>query len=122
MANNPPIQSFQDLIVWQKAMDLIVKIYDVSRKGPLSKDFELKNQVQSASVSIASNIAEGHGRFSRKDYARFISIANGSTNEVITQLILCRRLTYIDEKVAEGLIAQCDEIIRMLKTLRSRLL
>ncbi len=122
MGNAGDIQSFQDLIVWQKAMDLIESIYVLSRKGPLSRDFELKKQLQSACVSIASNIAEGHGRFSRKDYARFLSIANGSTNEVITQLILCMRLAYLDEKLAGGLIDQRNEITRMLKTLRSRLL
>jgi four helix bundle protein len=122
MDNAGNIQSFQDLIVWQKAMDLTESIYVLSKKGPLSRDFELKKQLQSACVSIASNIAEGHGRFSRKDYARFLSIANGSTNEVITQLILCRRLAYLDRKLAGELIALCDEITRMLKTLRSKLL
>ena len=76
------ISSFEDMIVWQKSMDLVVKIYEICRAGELSKDWGLKDQLQRAAVSIPANIAEGFERGSRKEYHQYITIAKGSAGEL----------------------------------------
>ena len=82
METKPKIQRFEDLIVWQKSMDLAEEIYRVTKVGEFAKDWGLKQQVQRAAVSIPSKIAEGYGRYRAADFKRFLTIANASAYEV----------------------------------------
>ena len=92
-----PVNSFQDLIVWQKAMALATDIYRVTHLLPKEELFGLTSQLRRAAVSIPSNIAEGQARNSPKKFLNFISIAKGSVAELITQLDLCTRLGYLTD-------------------------
>ena len=84
--------SYKDLIVWQKAMDLVVEIYRICKFLPKEENYGLSDQMRRSVVSIASNIAEGQARDSKKDFIRFLSIAQGSKAELETQIEICRRL------------------------------
>lgn len=90
------IESFRDLHVWQKSMDLIPGVYQVAHKLPGIERFALADQLRRACVSIASNIAEGSRRFTRTDFRHFCHIAKGSAAEVETQLLIAERLYKID--------------------------
>jgi len=87
---------FKDLDVWKVSMDLVVKVYEITREFPKSEQFGLASQLQRAAVSIPSNIAEGSGRGTRKDFAHFLDQARGSLFEVISQLEISRSLNYGD--------------------------
>jgi len=87
---------FRDLEVWRVSMDLVVKVYEITREFPKSEQFGLASQLQRSAVSIPSNIAEGSGRGTRKDFAHFLDQARGSLFEVITQLEICRSLNFGD--------------------------
>ncbi len=87
---------FRDLEVWRVSMDLVVKVYEITREFPKSEQFGLAAQLQRSAVSIPSNIAEGSGRGTRKDFAHFLDQARGSLFEVITQLEICRSLNFGD--------------------------
>jgi four helix bundle protein len=115
------IRSHKDLVVWQKSMDLVEAVYAFSAKFPAAERFRMVDQICRAAISIPANIAEGHGRGTRKDYTHFISIARGSLAETETFLLLAERLGYGDRSsltVTKELIA---EIGKMLNTLRARL-
>jgi four helix bundle protein len=115
------ITSFKDLIVWQKSMDLIELIYQVTEKLPSKENFGLISQMQRASISIPSNIAEGYGRQSSGSYGQFLSIARGSLFELETQAELCLRLKYIQRTEYEGLCPKIAEISKMLTSLISKI-
>lgn len=87
---------FKDLDVWKVSMDLVEKVYEITREFPKSEQFGLASQLQRAAVSIPSNIAEGSGRGTRKDFAHFLDQARGPLFEVITQLEISRSLNYGD--------------------------
>ncbi len=93
------VQSFRDSIAWQKAMDLSIAVYALTRTFPKEELFGLTSQLRRASVSIASNIAEGQGRLSTGEFLQFLGMARGSALEVETQLELSHRL---------GLATACD--------------
>jgi four helix bundle protein len=118
---NMQIQSYRDLVVWQRAMELVERVYAASQKWPMAEIYGLKSQVRRAAVSVPSNIAEGHGRSSRGDYRHHIGIAHGSLMEVETQIILAQRLGYITAADAAGLTAATAEIGRMLNGLAKAL-
>lgn len=115
------IESYRDLFVWQKAMDLVVECYKFVSELPKNETYGLISQVQRAAVSIPANIAEGHGRDHLGDYLRHLSIANGSLKELETHLILVERLGYRAENEAEPLLVQCTEIGKMLSGLSKSL-
>jgi len=115
------IESYKDLIVWQKAMDLAEEVYQLTKLFPKEELYGLTNQVRRACISIPSNIAEGKGRHTKAEYLHFLSIANGSLSEVDTQIILAIRLGYIDGNKAAKAIGLRDEISRMLSSLRTKL-
>ena len=85
---------FKDLEVWRVSMDLVVKVYEITREFPKSEQFGLAAQLQRSAVSIPSNIAEGSGRGTRKDFAHFLDQARGSLYEVVTQLEISRSLSF----------------------------
>ncbi len=89
--------AYTELIVWQKAMDLVDWVYAAMKSFPIDERFRLCDQLSRAVVSIPSNIAEGNGRNSRTDYARFLSMARGSLYETMTQLEIAKRQGYIDD-------------------------
>lgn len=119
--SDSPIRDFQDLIVWQKAMDTVVEIYRTTGEFPSSEVFGLTQQLRRASVSIPSNIAEGQGRAGNNDFPRFLRMALGSTNEVQTQLELARRLRFISDAAHTPLNAELIEIRKMLHGLLRKL-
>ena len=116
-----PVNSFQDLIVWQKAMALATDIYRVTRLLPKEELFGLTSQLRRAAVSIPSNIAEGQARNSPKEFLNFISIAKGSAAELTTQLDLCTRLGYLTNAQHAPVATLAAEVARMLNALSSRI-
>ena len=88
---------YEELVVWQKAMELVRLVYQATRRFPVDERFALTDQLRRAVVSIPSNIAEGNGRGSNKDYAHFLSIARGSLYETMTQLRIAKDLGYLDD-------------------------
>jgi len=115
------ISSCRDLSVWQKAMDLVVDCYTLTRALPRDEDFVLKLQIRRAAVSIPSNIAEGHGRTGVPEYLHHLSIAHGSLMELETQLLITVRLEYLRQEQINGVLSATEEISRMLKGLMRRL-
>jgi four helix bundle protein len=115
------IHRFKDLVVWQKAISLSKEIYRITSEGKFAKDWGLKDQIQRASVSILSNIAEGFGKYSDQEFKKYLAIANGSSFEVRAQLHLARELDYIDDPEAERIIKLCEEVSRLLRALRRKI-
>ena len=115
------MQDFTNLLVWQKAHTCTIAIYQVTKHFPSEEKFGLISQIRRASISIESNLAEGCGRNSDKEFARFVSIAQGSAFEVRCQLILARDLDYISGEVFQSLQKQILEINRMLNALYQKL-
>jgi four helix bundle protein len=110
-------KAFRDLIVWQKAMDLTVEVYRLTERFPKSEVYGLTSQLRRCSVSIASNIAEGSGRGTRKDFASFAGIARGSNYELETQLLLAQRLGYVAEVDSEAARSLSTDVGKMLRDL-----
>jgi len=114
-------QSFKDLVVWHRALQLCTEIYRLTASFPGSEQFGLTNQMRRASVSIASNIAEGYGRSTKGEYLQFLGHARGSNCELQTQLIIASSLGFGSKRsheVAEELSA---DVSRMLIALMKRL-
>ena len=115
------IKRYEDLIVWQKAMDLVVEIYKIAKLLPKEEQYALSDQMKRSAVSIPSNIAEGQERNTTKDFIRFLYIAKGSKGELETQLSICVRLKYIAQPEAQAAMDLLNEIGKMLNTLIQRL-
>ena len=115
------VRSFKELIVWQKAMDLVEETYKIVKLLPKEETYALSDQMRRAAVSIPSNIAEGQARNSTKDFINFLSIARGSSTELHTQILLCIRLHYVTEKQTEKSLLLVDEIGKMLNTMIQKL-
>ncbi len=110
-------RNYQDLIAWQKAMDLVDSVYQMTKTFPREEMFGLTNQLRRAAVSIPSNIAEGQGRQSKAEFARFLWIAHASVREVETQMMIARRqgyLTVVQEQQALELAAETGRLTRGL--------
>lgn len=106
---------YRNLIVWQKAMQLVRIVYSLVKAFPADEKFALSDQIRRAVVSIASNIAEGCGRASNKDYAHFLAIARGSLYEVMTQLEMAQAFGYV--KSLSEVEPLAKEIVRILGAL-----
>lgn len=109
--------NFKNLVVWQDAIVLAESVYGITKTNPFSKDFGLRDQIQRASVSIASNIAEGYDRGSDKESIRFFKISKGSAAEVITQLQIAYRIGYINIETLENLENLAQKIRASLNNL-----
>lgn len=107
------MHNFEKLKIWQKAMDIALEVYDISLLLPNDEKFNLIHQIKKCAVSIPSNIAEGSGRNHNKEFIQFLGIANGSTFELITQLILAKRLKLVSEEIVQPLINQLVEVSNM---------
>lgn len=117
MSKQASISSYQDLVVWQQGVDLAERLYAVTRAFPDEERFGLSMQLRRAGVSISSNIAEGWGRGSTKDYVRFLRIAQGSLAEVETQLIIGHRLGYISAPLRNELLVETAREGKMIRAL-----
>ncbi|MFS4481889.1 four helix bundle protein [Hyunsoonleella sp. 2307UL5-6] len=115
------MNKFEDLLIWKKSMDLVEYVYLLSKELPNEERFGLISQIRRCSVSIPSNIAEGAGRNSKKEFVHFLSIANGSTSELKTQLLLSLRLNFTTKEKIEPLINLCNEIQKMNRSLQNKL-
>jgi four helix bundle protein len=116
-----PLKSYKELIVWQKAYELTLLVYKETEKFPKSEIFGLTSQLRRATVSIASNIAEGYQRQHGGEYVQFLSIAFGSCAEVETQLLICKDLHYLSENNSHILINLLTEVDKMLYALIGKL-
>ena len=121
MNDKRKINSYRDLVVWQKAMALVTQVYKITKKLPKEENFGLFSQMRRCAVSISSNIAEGYGRNSTSDYIRFLQIANGSLFELQTQLEIAKNLEYFSKSDFENIYEQTREIERMLGSLIKKL-
>lgn len=111
------IKSYRDLLVWQKAMDLVSAVYPLTSSFPKEELYGLISQIRRCVVSIPSNIAEGYGRNSLQDYIRFLQIAMGSLNEFQTQIEIALRLGYLDSSAivaVSGLAHECEKMLNSL--------
>lgn len=114
-------KGYQDLLVWQKAMDLTEGIYKATQLFPKEELYGLTSQIRRAAVSITSNIAEGHARNTTGEFIQFIGYARGSVAELETQIILSYRLGYINEEAKEILFSQATDVSKMLMGLTKSL-
>lgn len=108
------VQSFRDLLVWQRSLQLTVAVYRLTQGFPREETYGLASQIRRASVSIPSNIAEGHGRLSRGEYRQFLGIARGSNFEVQTQLEIARALNMGDGKLMDEAESLSHEVGKMI--------
>jgi four helix bundle protein len=114
------VQDFRNLLVWQKSHELVLQVYRVSRDFPREELYGLTSQMRRAAVSLPSNIAEGCGRGSDPDFARFLIIAMGSACELEYQLLLSKDLGYVDSMMQESLDRKITEVKKMLSALIQR--
>ena len=115
------VKSYRELIAWQKAMDLVVQVYEMTRTFPREEIYGLTSQLRRAAVSIPSNIAEGQGRRSSKEFVRFLGIAYGSLQETETQIILATRLGYLEAVQEAQVLEQCAEVGKLINGLTNAL-
>lgn len=111
------VLSYRDLIAWQKAMDLVAEVYRLTASFPKSEMFGLTNQLRRCAVSIPSNIAEGQGRSTTKDFVHFLHIARGSLQEVETQLAIAARLNFLPAADFQSSAGRTGELARILNGL-----
>ena len=108
------IGKLEEIKAWQEARELVKEIYSVTNKGKFARDFGLRDQIRRASASVMSNVAEGYARSSDKEFARFLSIALGSTAEVQSQLYVALDLAYITEAEFEKLYALSSKTAKLI--------
>ena len=112
-----PVQSYRDLIAWQKAMDFAAEVYRATRTFPKEELYGVTSQPRRASVSVPSNIAEGRGRQTTGEFRQFLGHARGLLLETDTQILLSARLKYLDHETTESLLTQAAEVGRILNGL-----
>ncbi len=115
------MRTHEKLEVWRKSVDFVVDIYKASENFPNDEKFGLTSQIKRASVSIPANIAEGAARTSNKEFLHFLSIAQGSASEVSTEILIAFRLGFLEENKYSDLLANLDEIGRMISGLSQHL-
>ena len=114
------VRSHRDLLVWQRAMEVAVSTYELTRQYPRDELFGLTSQSRRAAASVAANIAEGYGRATRQAYLNFLRIARGSLKELETHLVLAQRVGLAAPERTDVLLGQTDELGRMLHGLISK--
>ena len=107
------MHNFKELKIWQKALELSVDVYKVTGLFPKEDKFGLISQIKRSAVSIPSNLAEGAGRNSIKEFLYFLSVANGSSYELQTQLLISNKLNFLKDEVLESMLIELDEIQKM---------
>jgi four helix bundle protein len=111
------IQSYRDLNVWQEAMSIAEAVYALTKSFPSAELYGLTAQMRRASVSIAANIAEGHGRETSRFYIQFLRVSQGSLKELETHLLLAERVGLAGREQVEPILDECDKLGRMLRAL-----
>ena len=114
------VRSHRDLLVWQRAMDIAVSTYELTKLFPRDELFGLTSQSRRAATSVAANIAEGYGRATKQAYLNFLRIARGSLKELETHLALAERVGLASAETTKDLLDQTDELGRMLHGLISK--
>ena len=115
------MHNFKEQNVWKKARYLVRDVYEITRKFPKEEKYGLSNQIQWAAISIPSNIAEGSGRGTAKDFMRFLDMATGPSYKVETQLILANDLEYISQNELKTVLDKVGEIQKMIHGLKRTL-
>ncbi|MBB6682230.1 four helix bundle protein [Aequorivita sp. 609] len=111
------MHNFQELKIWQKSMDIAEQTYRITTKFPKEEKYGLTSQVRRSAISVPSNIAEGAGRNTDGEFKNFLGIANGSSNELFTQLVLSHRLELVSENTVKPILNELIEIQKMNYTL-----
>ena len=114
-------RSYRDLRVWKEAVEFVKEVYVVTSRFPAIEIYGLTNQIRRAAVSIPSNIAEGQGRNSPKEFRQFLGIALGSIGELETQLIISEKIEYLSQNELSPLLTRLDDFRKMLKSLSNSL-
>src|SRR5271166_4739089 len=114
-------KSYRDLVAWQKAMDLVAAIYQISASFPREELYGLTSQLRRAAVSVPSNIAEGQGRRGAAEFRHFLKQASGSLMEVETQIMIAERLCYVSPETAEQVLGSAAELGKVLNGLMNSL-
>lgn len=115
------MKTYRDLVVWDKSMDIVTHIYELTKIFPKEEIYGLTSQVRRSAVSIPSNIAEGYGRRSTDDYIRFLQISMSSLYEMQTQVEISLNLKYINQEKFELIFSMTREVERMLSSLISKI-
>lgn len=115
------MNNYKDLKVWQKSVDLAVKIYELTKQFPKEEIYGLTSQIRRCAVSVSSNIAEGAGRNSKKDFNNFLGISYGSSCELETQLIIANRINLLEASALESFQKEITEIQKMNWSLKKTL-
>ncbi len=115
------MQSYKELVVWQKAMKLVADVYAVTKDMPREEVYGLTSQIRRSAVSVPSNIAEGQGRATKGEFVQFLCHARGSLFELETQMQIAQRLQYIQSDAARGLLDNLTEVARILNGLLTSL-
>jgi four helix bundle protein len=115
------IESYQDLLVWQKSIDLVAGLYRIVAKLPLNEQYGLTSQLRRAAVSVPANIAEGFGRWHSQEFVRFLLIANGSLKEVEAHLFIANKLSLLDSADTRAALQMATETSKMIFFPRNKL-
>jgi four helix bundle protein len=115
------VQHYRELIVWQKAMNLVEALYRATNSFPKAEIYGLTSQIRRAAVSIPSNIAEGQGRSTTRDFLHYLSMSQGSLMEVETQITIAQRLGYVEKQQETALLDATAEVGRLLNGLNNAL-
>jgi len=111
------IQSFRDLLAWQRAFDLAASVYAATKSWPRDEIYGLTSQTRRAAVSVMANIAEGKGRTGSREFLHHLSIADGSLAELEAHLLLAQRLGFLDDTTMNPLVSQIEETRRLIRGL-----
>ncbi len=111
------VQSYKDLLVWQKGMDLCEACYKLTSRLPKDETYGLVSQMRRAAVSVPSNIAEGFGRDQPGSFIQYLRISQGSLKELETQVLVCQRVGLLTEELAQTVLPLADELGRMIRSL-----
>lgn len=121
MIKNNEIKSFRDLTIWKDGIKLVKNIYEITKTFPNSEIYGLTSQIRRATVSVPSNIAEGHTRRHTAEFKHFLFIALGSLAEVETQIVIAAELGYIDKEPKESVIQNIEVLSKQIRSLISKL-
>jgi four helix bundle protein len=114
-------KNYRDLVAWQRAMDFVIHVYEITACFPADERFALTSQLRRSATSIPSNISEGEGRFTKADFKRFLGIAHGSLREAETQLLIALRLNYVSQPSTDAALDLASEVGRLLRGLAKSL-
>ena len=115
------VSSYKDLLIWQRSMDLVERIYKITSKLPATEQWGLTSQMRRSAISVPSNVAEGYGRQATGEYRHHLSIGRGSLLELETQVLLCQRLGYLEYEKINSLLDEINQIGKMLSSLISKI-